>query len=250
MTAEVRAWVLVLASGTIAFPLVGLMRPLAHGRPGLLDTSFGTQGATRIVFPGGRDNASAMAIQPDGKIVIAGSASNGFDDDFAVVRLNVDGSPDTGFGSGGRLLIPVGDSEDRAYAVAIDAMGRIVLAGSATDTSTTALPQFAVVRLDSTGALDPTFNGSGKLVFRAFSDSSDILKTVALDGSGRIVVAGRSAYYPSGSSTPADAMVRSEEHTSELQSHVNLVCRLLLEKKKKKTYGAMVGKEPTANQPS
>src|SRR4051812_49482870 len=27
---------------------------------------------------------------------------------------------------------------------------------------------------------------------------------------------------------------RSEEHTSELQSHVNLVCRLLLEKKKKK----------------
>src|SRR5438477_2264511 len=28
---------------------------------------------------------------------------------------------------------------------------------------------------------------------------------------------------------------RSEEHTSELQSHVNLVCRLLLEKKKKKT---------------
>src|SRR5690242_21766360 len=29
---------------------------------------------------------------------------------------------------------------------------------------------------------------------------------------------------------------RSEEHTSELQSHVNLVCRLLLEKKKKKKY--------------
>src|SRR5260370_35056729 len=28
---------------------------------------------------------------------------------------------------------------------------------------------------------------------------------------------------------------RSEEHTSELQSHLNLVCRLLLEKKKKKT---------------
>src|SRR5690242_21632866 len=31
-----------------------------------------------------------------------------------------------------------------------------------------------------------------------------------------------------------DASRRSEEHTSELQSHVNLVCRLLLEKKKKK----------------
>src|SRR5260370_22951939 len=32
----------------------------------------------------------------------------------------------------------------------------------------------------------------------------------------------------------AAALVRSEEHTSELQSHLNLVCRLLLEKKKKK----------------
>src|SRR5690242_21491282 len=31
------------------------------------------------------------------------------------------------------------------------------------------------------------------------------------------------------------ARPRSEEHTSELQSHVNLVCRLLLEKKKKHT---------------
>src|SRR5207237_2863143 len=37
------------------------------------------------------------------------------------------------------------------------------------------------------------------------------------------------------SKTPRDPMkqVRSEEHTSELQSHLNLVCRLLLEKKKK-----------------
>src|SRR5260370_25138445 len=30
-----------------------------------------------------------------------------------------------------------------------------------------------------------------------------------------------------------DRALRSEEHTSELQSHLNLVCRLLLEKKKK-----------------
>src|SRR5690242_21527651 len=33
---------------------------------------------------------------------------------------------------------------------------------------------------------------------------------------------------------PETGQLRSEEHTSELQSHVNLVCRLLLEKKKKK----------------
>src|SRR5260370_554701 len=37
-----------------------------------------------------------------------------------------------------------------------------------------------------------------------------------------------------GSVDPHALRVRSEEHTSELQSHLNLVCRLLLEKKKKK----------------
>src|SRR4051812_49467268 len=48
--------------------------------------------------------------------------------------------------------------------------------------------------------------------------------------------------------TPTDVdtthrfFARSEEHTSELQSHVNLVCRLLLEKKKKQTrYSARSG---------
>src|SRR4051794_41445587 len=36
----------------------------------------------------------------------------------------------------------------------------------------------------------------------------------------------------------AEVVERSEEHTSELQSHVNLVCRLLLEKKKTQTTSA------------
>src|SRR2546430_7213260 len=36
-----------------------------------------------------------------------------------------------------------------------------------------------------------------------------------------------------------DAVVRSEEHTSELQSQSNLVCRLLLEKKKMKNHSPL-----------
>src|SRR5258706_16401970 len=39
------------------------------------------------------------------------------------------------------------------------------------------------------------------------------------------------------------ARVRSEEHTSELQSLTNLVCRLLLEKKKKKKAGALENRD-------
>src|SRR5690625_6435274 len=41
-------------------------------------------------------------------------------------------------------------------------------------------------------------------------------------------------------STSSQAVARSEEHTSELQSRGHLVCRLLLEKKKKKGEGSMV----------
>src|SRR6476661_9970407 len=44
----------------------------------------------------------------------------------------------------------------------------------------------------------------------------------------------RPATGPSASRTARRCRPRSEEHTSELQSHLNLVCRLLLEKKKKK----------------
>src|SRR5260370_8799446 len=43
--------------------------------------------------------------------------------------------------------------------------------------------------------------------------------------------AGRAAEFPN-TARCADPPPRSEEHTSELQSHLNLVCRLLLEKKK------------------
>src|SRR5437868_11411578 len=52
----------------------------------------------------------------------------------------------------------------------------------------------------------------------------------ALDG----VFAGREAMLQSAEKTLADATSRSEEHTSELQSRFDLVCRLLLEKKKRK----------------
>src|SRR5260370_12443339 len=43
---------------------------------------------------------------------------------------------------------------------------------------------------------------------------------------------------------------RSEEHTSELQSHLNLVCRLLLEKKKKTKTHNTHARHPHIRQPS
>ena len=67
---------------------------------GSVDTSFASAGEAFVNF-GGNDVANAMALQPDGKIVLVGSTDAVGSGDFAVARLNADGTPDTSF-SGGR----------------------------------------------------------------------------------------------------------------------------------------------------
>src|SRR5436305_1162892 len=70
-----------------------------------LDPTFGSGGMETLPVSPTTDEANAVAVQPDGKIVVAGSAevtdAAGTHAEFAVVRLNADGSLDTGFGSGG-----------------------------------------------------------------------------------------------------------------------------------------------------
>jgi len=72
-----------------------------------------------------------VAIQADGKIVVAGSANNGTDNDFALARYNSDGSLDTSFDTDGKVTAPIGTSNDVGNAVAIQADGKIVVAGYA-----------------------------------------------------------------------------------------------------------------------
>lgn len=110
---------------------------------GSLDGSFGTNGATVTPIGNGADIANAVTIQPDGKIVAAGFSSNGANNDFAVIRRNADGSLDTTFDTDGKLTTPVGISTDIGYAVAVQADGKIVVAGR---TVVGATADFGVVR--------------------------------------------------------------------------------------------------------
>ena len=138
--------------------------------------------------------ALAVAIQEsDGKIVVAGAANNDGlgSSDFALARYNADGSLDAGFGSGGKLVTDLGNGgEDVAAAVAIQSNGQIVAAGYGFTGSTQPnILDFALVRYNADGSLDPAFGGDGK-VLTDIAAENDFINAIALQPDGKIVVAG------------------------------------------------------------
>lgn len=167
-------------SGTV----VGNNFPVARFNPdGSLDSSFGNGGTVTIQFfntPGNPLNASASAVtlQTDGEILVAGNSAG----DFALARLNPNGSLDTTFGGGGTVRTDLG-GQDSASAIALETNGKIVAAGSSSG--------FALVRYNSNGSLDTTFGTGGKVTtdFSAFDGAS----AFALQTDGKIVVAGFSS---------------------------------------------------------
>jgi uncharacterized delta-60 repeat protein len=175
----------------------------AQAADGPLDPTFGVGGTLTTDFLGGHDRGTSMAIQPDGKIVVAGIV----DDNalwpppsvIAVFRYNADGTLDATFGTGGKVALdffPVqtSPSEREGVAVALQPDGRIVIAGSVAPPYTYA--DFGVARLTASGALDPTFGGGAGWVTTDFGSPSDPFPTgdgatsVAIQSNGKIVAAG------------------------------------------------------------
>ncbi len=147
---------------------------------GALDTAFGTNGKVITDFGGG-EQAYSVALQSDGKIVVAGYTSVGYD--FALARYNADGSLDTDFDSDGKVTTSIGVLNDVALSIAIQSDGKIVVAGYSGS-------GFALVRYTTTGATDDTF-GTGGIVTTDFGGgTSDQAFSVAIQNDGRIVAAG------------------------------------------------------------
>ena len=155
---------------------------------GSLDTSFGDRGKAVIpIGPGFYDVPSSLALQTDGKIVLAGQGMVGTVGGFVAARLNSDGTLDQGFGSSGVVAVALAGG---AKGVAIDASGRIVMAGSAFGGSHS---NFVFVRLTSDGAPDLTFgaDGSGIVTIPVSGGAGDgLANAVTIDSSGHIVAAG------------------------------------------------------------
>ncbi len=161
--------------------------PLAAQSRGL-DTGFGVNGFAVTAFEGGTASARAVVVQPDGRIVAAGSANTATTEaDFALVRYNPDGSIDPAFGPGanGTVTTDFSGSIDGAEDLKLQADGKIVVVGSAAAATT----DFALVRYNPDGTLDEAF-GSGGRVTTDFGGGTDIAFAVDLQPDGKIVVAG------------------------------------------------------------
>jgi uncharacterized delta-60 repeat protein len=159
-----------------------------YNRDGTLDTSFGGDGIVTTDLGGPDDFASAVAIQADGRIVVAGSAGGSTNHEVALARYNTNGTLDTTFSGNGRLTMEFGSSGGGggggAQAVAIQADGKIVVVGSNGS-------DFAVARFNPNGTLDTTFGlATTGIVTKDFGSTAEGAVAVAIQADGRIVVAG------------------------------------------------------------
>ncbi len=158
---------------------------------GTLDTTFGTGGTVRTDFDGGLDSAESLAIQPDGKIIVAGwRMAPGYYYDFALARYNPSGSLDATFGTGGKVTTDLGGPSGSAYAVAILPDGKVVAAGGVSYSgSSNGGSDFALVRYNGDGTLDTTFGVGGK-AFTDLGNTRDWSYALVTQPDAKIVAAG------------------------------------------------------------
>ncbi len=161
-----------------------------YNSDGTLDISFDADGKVTTPILSGIDQANAVAIQSDGKIVAAGAAYHGttLSYDFALARYNSNGSLDNSFDADGKVVTDFLSGSDGAFALAIQSDGKIVAVGYATDPSLSR-NYFALARYNSNGSLDTTFGGGDGLVTTDFGNNA-YGYGMAIQSNGKIVVAG------------------------------------------------------------
>jgi len=153
---------------------------------GFLDTTFNGNGIVTTQLGVGRNSAVGIAFQPDGRIVIAGDAFNGVDNDFAVLRYTTNGSLDTSFNGTGYAIAAIDTGEDEAHGVKIQGDGKIVVAGAAAIGGTVA--DIAAIRFNTNGTIDNSFGLFGRMAVGI--DAGAIGSSLAIQSDGKILIAG------------------------------------------------------------
>ncbi len=175
---------------------IGLTR---YNTDGSLDTSFGggdgkvTTSLNASGVPEGDSGNQVgydVAVQSDGKILVAGSSSHGGNETFTIVRYNANGTLDTSFGGDGVVSTDIHPGDDRAYTMTLQDDDKILLSGYSSGGPTG--KDFALVRYDTDGSLDATFDGDGKVTV-PIASSDEEANSVTVQADGKIVAVGLSS---------------------------------------------------------
>jgi uncharacterized delta-60 repeat protein len=155
---------------------------------GDLDLTFSSDGKQTTDIGSGDDWGRSLAIQSNGKIIVAGTSTIGTNNVFSIVRYNSDGSLDNTFSGDGKQTTDLVSGDEQGKSVTIQADGKIVVAGYSTNGTNN---DFAIIRYNSDGSLDNSFSGDGKQT-TDIASGDDQVNSVAIQSDGKIVVAGRS----------------------------------------------------------
>lgn len=170
----------------ILLVITSLFKPAFSQQAGTPDSSFNQTGIYMHDF-GFHDNLNDVIIQPDQRIILTGVAiTPAFAGVLKVMRLKTDGTPDSSFAVNGVYSLLVGN-ESYGYKSAITADGKILVAGITYDANYQA--DWLLLRMDSTGTLDPSFGNNG-ITLIDFFNRDDLAYGMALQPDGKIVVAG------------------------------------------------------------
>jgi uncharacterized delta-60 repeat protein len=155
-------------------------------QPGSLVSTFGVSGLKTIDLSGAYDRSVAMALDKNGKIILAGFSNNGTNYDISVARLNSDGSLDNTFNVDGKKIFAIGTGDDYGVCVSLDANGKIVIGGISYNGSTY---DYILVRLNVDGSFDTSFDSDGIKVISS-TIGTDVWLSMLIDTNGKILLSG------------------------------------------------------------
>jgi uncharacterized delta-60 repeat protein len=165
------------AAGALDFGLARL------NSDGSLDSGFGGDGTVQIDVGGNNDVAYSLIRQADGKLVLSGWSHTGVQSNFSAIRLNADGSLDTGFGANGKVQIPVTAESNQSKSVVQQPDGKLVLGGYSTNAG------LCLTRLNADGSLDTGFGNGGTAIVDATA-GYDYGNSLIVQSDGKLVLGG------------------------------------------------------------
>lgn len=154
-----------------------------YNADGSVDTGFGSSGIATSAVSTAFDEAFAVTQQPDGKIVAVGLAQVASAEVYGIARYNTDGTPDTSFGSGGKLTTALGTIADVAWSVVVQGNGKIIVSGYSYTGTNYAI---GLVRYNSDGSFDSLFGNGGKVI-QTLGTNSFVTRAMALQQDGKIL---------------------------------------------------------------